>query len=179
MALEILILSVLRTGPTHGYELKRRVQRPTLTKLSNNSLYPALRRFEASGAVTKTVEEQDGKPAKKVYSITDAGRQQLSELVSTLPPELAASDEEFLIRLGFFTEIDVEHRLGILAVRKAVIDGALEQVRTLIVESAQSPARRWRNLSMERLISRFEEESRWIADLAVMAAQDEERDATT
>ncbi len=31
VVLEIFVLSVLRRGPVHGYELKRRVQRPSLT----------------------------------------------------------------------------------------------------------------------------------------------------
>jgi DNA-binding PadR family transcriptional regulator len=50
MMLEIFVLSVLRTGPVHGYELKRRVQRPSFATLSNNSLYPMLRRSTPSRA---------------------------------------------------------------------------------------------------------------------------------
>src|ERR1700712_756760 len=105
MVVEIFALSILRSGPVHGYELKRRVQRPSLTPLSNNSLYPMLRRFEADGLVTKTIEEHDGRPSRKVYAITDAGRERLRSLLSSLPPELASSDEEFLVRVSFFPEI--------------------------------------------------------------------------
>jgi len=86
MSLDIFLLSILRAGPGHGYELKRRVQRPTLTPLSNNSLYPALRRFELAGAVTKRVETSEGRPARNVFAITDSGREVFRDLVSTLPP---------------------------------------------------------------------------------------------
>jgi DNA-binding PadR family transcriptional regulator len=86
MVLEILILSSLRKGPMHGYELKRQVQRPTFTRLGNSSLYPALRRFEQSGALTQHVEEQDGKPSRKVYTITEDGLAEFHELIATLPP---------------------------------------------------------------------------------------------
>jgi len=44
--IEILILRRLRSGPAHGYELRKRVEETTGFVLHNNSLYPALRRFE-------------------------------------------------------------------------------------------------------------------------------------
>ncbi len=49
--IEILILRRLRSGPAHGYELRKRVEQTTGFVLHNNSLYPALRRFEEAGAV--------------------------------------------------------------------------------------------------------------------------------
>jgi DNA-binding PadR family transcriptional regulator len=169
MAIEIIILSVLRAGPVHGYELKRRVQRTTLTALSNNSLYPVLRRFEEAGAVTKAVEEQDGRPARKVYTITDTGRRMLVDLISTLPLSLAPNEEEFLVRVSFFHELSPANRLAILGARAAVLDGGIAQVRTLISESDQSPTREWRNLSMLHLVESFETERQWIADLTTKA----------
>lgn len=167
MALDILILSILRAAPVHGYELKQRVQRPTLTRLSNNSLYPYLRRFEAAGAVTSSLEQQDGKPSKRIYAITDAGRSLFSELVSTLPPDLAASDEEFLVRLSFFGEIDAAARKSILAARTEFVDARLGQVRALMAGSAALPE--WRALAMDHLIEQLERERTWLAALAEKA----------
>ena len=46
----ILILRRLRSGPAHGYELRKRVEQTTGFVLHNNSLYPALKRFEEAGA---------------------------------------------------------------------------------------------------------------------------------
>ncbi|MCU1513566.1 MAG: PadR family transcriptional regulator [Microbacteriaceae bacterium] len=169
MALDIIILGVLRAGPVHGYELKRRVQRPTLGALSNNSIYPALRRFESDGFVTKTVEEQDGKPSRKVYAITDAGRSHFMELISVLPPDLATSDEEFFVRLGFFEEVAPAGRAAILAARAAVIDRQLAQVLVLRSEVMAAATTRWRQDAMDELIARLERERTWIGDLATRA----------
>ena len=171
MALDIIILSVLRAAPVHGYELKRRVQRPTLSPLSNNSLYPYLRRFEQAGAVTKTVEEHEGRPARNVYAITDVGRRMLTDLISTLPLEQAGNDEEFLVRLSFFGEIAPANRTAILAARAAVLDGAIAQVRTLLGESEPSPEREWRNLAMGQLLERLHSERSWIATLTEKASE--------
>ncbi len=170
MALDIIILSVLRTAPVHGYELKRRVQRPSLNPLSNNSLYPYLRRFEQAGAVTKTVEEQEGRPPRNVYAITDVGRRTLTDLISTLPLAQAGNDEEFMVRLSFFGEIAPANRTAILAARVAVLDGAIAQVHTLVGESEHSPAREWRNLAMDQLLDRLQSERAWIATLTDKAS---------
>jgi DNA-binding PadR family transcriptional regulator len=169
VAVEIIMLAVLRAGPVHGYELKRRVQRTTLTALSNNSLYPILRRFEQNGVVTKTVEAQSGRPDRNVYTITDAGRGLLTELISVLPPQLAANDEDFLVRVSFFHELQPAQRLAILAARASVVDAAIAQVTALLSESDMTPTREWRNLTMRRLVENFERERSWITELETKA----------
>ena len=72
---EILILRRLHGGPAHGYELRKRVEETTGFVLHNNSLYPALRRFEEAGAVTKAAEPQQGRLLRLVYTLTDVGRE--------------------------------------------------------------------------------------------------------
>ena len=71
-----LILHVLEEKPMHGYEIIR-----TLEKLSHGfwrpsagSMYPTLQLLEEQGLIAG--EERDG---KKVYSLTDAGREQAKE----------------------------------------------------------------------------------------------------
>jgi DNA-binding PadR family transcriptional regulator len=169
MVLEIFVLSVLRAGPVHGYELKRRVQRPSFTPLSNNSLYPMLRRFETAGIVTKTVEAQEGKPSKNVYAITDLGRDRLTKLLRSLPTSLAMNEEEFLVRLSFFPELPPESRRDVLAARTAVLDARHAQVAALLDETDESPKREWQNLAMRRVLELTDNERRWIATLEMKA----------
>lgn len=175
MVLEILLLSSLRKGPMHGYELKRQVQRPTFTPLGNSSLYPMLRRFEQSGAVTQELEKQDGRPARKVYTITDAGREEFRELIATLPPDVAANEEEFLVRVGFFGELTPAERLHILAARAAVVDAKTAQVLALMTDRERSTRHDdWPRLATGRFLHQLREEREWIAEL--MTEQEERRD---
>ncbi len=176
MALDIIILSILRSGPVHGYELKRRAQRPSLADLSNNSLYPYLRRFEDAGAVTHTLEAQQKRPPRKVYSITESGRRMLLELISTLPLELAADDEEFLVRLSFFHEVAPANRRAILGARTAVVDAAIARVATLLDETASTgdqPTRAWRTAAMTEILNRLRAERGWIDTLTEKADHDD------
>lgn len=169
MSIEIYTLSVLRNGPVHGYELKRRVRRPSIAPVNNNSLYPALRRLEQAGAVTKTVEPQEGRPARNVYAITPSGRDLLLDLVSTLPPELAGDDEEFLLRVSFFDEVPHGGRHAVLQARRDVVEAALVQVRGLLAEPSPGPARPWRRRAQEQLVERLEQELRWLDELRAEA----------
>lgn len=77
--LEALILGVLRTEPLHGYEISKRIKSLSDKVLSygEGQLYPALHRLETDGAVGASWIPQDGKPPRKVYSITDEGRKLL------------------------------------------------------------------------------------------------------
>ncbi|MFI2755060.1 PadR family transcriptional regulator [Cellulomonas sp. P22] len=169
MTVEIYALSVLRSGPVHGYELKSRIRRPSIAPVNNNSLYPALRRLERDGAVTKSVEQQEGRPARNVYTITEVGRRLLLDLVSTLPRELADDDEEFLLRVSFFDELPVPSRLDVLRVRRETVEQALAQVQRLLAEPAQAPARPWRRRAQEQLVDRLVQELQWLDELRTEA----------
>jgi PadR family transcriptional regulator PadR len=75
-----LILAVLAGAPRHGYGIAREIERRSEQALSlgEGSLYPALRLLEADGLVTSAWEPQPSGPARKVYSLTDAGRKELA-----------------------------------------------------------------------------------------------------
>ena len=86
MNVRTLCLSILYEGEATGYEIRRLCGEGECSyfiEASFGSIYPALAKLEDDGLVVSRTEQQDGKPAKKVYSITDAGRaafaQQLSE----------------------------------------------------------------------------------------------------
>jgi DNA-binding PadR family transcriptional regulator len=127
--IEILILRRLRSGPAHGYELRKRVEQTTGFVLHNNSLYPALRRFEEAGAVTKTAEPQEGRPPRLVYTLTEVGHELLHDMLAELPPEQAADEAEFLARLGQFSLLSSSERISVLAARTRAVRDQLAHYR--------------------------------------------------
>src|SRR5690606_18046170 len=77
-----LCLSILYNGEASGYDIRRMCTEEEFAyfvEASYGSIYPALAKLEEDGLVTSRTEQQDGKPARKVYSITDAGRQAFAE----------------------------------------------------------------------------------------------------
>jgi DNA-binding PadR family transcriptional regulator len=79
--LRLYLLKLLDESPRHGYEVIRLLQDRFLGVYapSPGTIYPRLARLEEDGLVTH--EEVDG---KKVYSITDKGREEIRNRISDL-----------------------------------------------------------------------------------------------
>lgn len=78
--LDLIVLHLLQAEPTNGYDLSLRIQATTRDVLNVNagSLYPALYRLEEKGLVRAEWEDTEKGRRAKVYSLTAAGRKQLS-----------------------------------------------------------------------------------------------------
>src|SRR5438067_2226223 len=80
--LDMLILRTLRTGPAHGHQIAKHIQRSTdeVLQVEHGSLYPALHRLERKGWVSAKWElaGKDQKREFKYYRLTSAGRRQLA-----------------------------------------------------------------------------------------------------
>jgi DNA-binding PadR family transcriptional regulator len=75
-----LVLSLLAEGESHGYQLERQVRNRGFrhwADVKRSVIYQALKRMQRLGMVESRLEEGGG-PARKVYSITEAGRSRLS-----------------------------------------------------------------------------------------------------
>jgi PadR family transcriptional regulator len=79
--LELIVLQLLRAEPTNGYELAQRIVTISRGVLSANagSLYPALYRLEARDLIRASWEESKTGRRVKVYSLTAAGRRELTQ----------------------------------------------------------------------------------------------------
>jgi PadR family transcriptional regulator PadR len=79
--LDLLILKSLSLGPLHGYGIIQRIRQLSgeMLTVEQGSLYPALYRIEQRGWVgSKWGTNETGRKAK-FYTLTKAGRRQLSE----------------------------------------------------------------------------------------------------
>jgi DNA-binding PadR family transcriptional regulator len=98
-----LCLGVLVHGDSSGYEIKKAFEEGALGHIQDASfsaIYPALARLHDEGLVTAKAIEQDGRPAKKVYSITPKGRMAfIDALIVPAEPDRLRSD--FLFQMMF------------------------------------------------------------------------------
>lgn len=78
-SLEALILGALRDGPRHGYAIAKSIEQKGggVLKMGENQLYPTLHRLERDGHVVADWQPQEGKPPRKVYSLTESGTAEL------------------------------------------------------------------------------------------------------
>jgi DNA-binding PadR family transcriptional regulator len=158
--LELAILGLLKEQELHGYELKKRLTAALgpFSSVSFGSLYPALARLEAAGAV-KAVEAHEtpaqraipmtgsmtgeaaafrarrepkrGGRAKKVYGITERGEELFEELLAA---DSASGDDDraFNLKLAFCRYLPTEARIGLLERRRAHLVERLARARASI-----------------------------------------------
>ncbi len=141
--LEMAVLGLLKEQDMHGYELKKRLSDvfAVPSAVSFGSLYPALARLEAAGAVLTVagargampegagpaLTERRGDRRRKVYRITPLGAQMFGELLTGA--QGGAEDERsFHLRLAFARYLPPESRLGLLERRRAVLGERLAQL---------------------------------------------------
>ena len=168
---EILILRRLRGGPAHGYELRKRVEETTGFVLHNNSLYPALKRFEEAGAVTKAAQPQEGRPPRLVYTLTETGHELLHDMIVDLPADQAADPSEFLARLGQFSLINPAERAAVLASRTQAVRQQLAHYQAMY-QLATDHREPWGARATAELIRRHEQELAWLAELGELAREE-------
>ncbi len=77
----LALLSMLESGPKHGYELMKELETKSggVYKASAGAIYPALQQLEDEGLVTS-----DQSAGKRVYSLTEAGRAELQREADTV-----------------------------------------------------------------------------------------------
>ena len=78
--IEICVLAAMLRGPTYGYQLIKDVE-PYMA-ISESTLYPILKRLEASKTLTDYSVEHNGR-LRRFYRITDAGRKQHSDFLES------------------------------------------------------------------------------------------------
>lgn len=82
--IKTLILYYLSIKPTHGYEIQKYIQINKMdewTKIQSGSIYYALAKLEKDGLIQLQKEENIGAKVRKIYYITDKGREALKELL--------------------------------------------------------------------------------------------------
>lgn len=144
MTVRTLCLSILYEGEATGYEIRKlsvEGECSYFVDASFGSIYPALARLEADGLVTSRVEQQAGKPAKKIYAITEAGRR---AFINSLFEKLGEDEfrSEFLLFARFASELPaslVEQRLR---ERIEMIDAQIAEIDKIATEHSH-PADEW------------------------------------
>ncbi|MGN6606959.1 MAG: PadR family transcriptional regulator [Jatrophihabitans sp.] len=101
MALEHAILVSLSERASTGYELARRFDKSIgrFWTATHQQVYKVLGRMDEAGWVTAEQVAQEGRPDKKVYRVTDAGRAELRAWIGApTEPEVGRSDLAVKIR---------------------------------------------------------------------------------
>lgn len=74
LLIEFLILSIIDSQDSYGYEISQTIK--IVADIKESTLYPILKKLEKGGYVTTYSQEFQGRK-RKYYYITEAGKEQL------------------------------------------------------------------------------------------------------
>ncbi|MBL8599384.1 MAG: helix-turn-helix transcriptional regulator [Devosia sp.] len=144
MNVRTICLSILYDGEATGYEIRKlsvEGEYSYFIDASYGAIYPALQKLEADKFVTSRVARQDGRPSKKIYSITELGRR---EFINSLFDKLGADEyrSEFMLFARFAPELPQSLVIQRLNERLESLDQAVAEMDRLATNHT-SPADRW------------------------------------
>jgi DNA-binding PadR family transcriptional regulator len=171
MPLAHAILGFLDYEPMSGYDLKKFFDQSVahFWSATQSHIYKALETLESEGFVESRIIPQEGKPNRKEYHITKAGRAELHRWVVT-PLPLAATREAWLIQIFFSHTSTNEEIIELLKARAKDIRTMLEvfhtQIPASVDENSAQPgfarmSQLWQ-LTADYGASYFESELVWI-----------------
>ena len=131
MNIRTLCLGILSFGDSTGYEIKKMAEEGLFShfiEASFGSIYPALTKMTEEGLLTCRSEVQDGKPDKKIYSITSQGRSALREALTVFPRK-DKFKSEFLFIMLMSEHVDQAHISAVLKQRAAELEEELEMIQ--------------------------------------------------
>lgn len=117
-SLENAALGLLINGPKHGYGLYQDFCSAfaRIWKAGQANFYAALASLETKGYLQSSAEPQAGRPARRVYQITDTGREAFFDWLHRPVSSLRSIRVELIAKLRFF------HRLGLSGAPELIDD---------------------------------------------------------
>jgi len=139
-----LCLAILNFGEATGYEIRKQSIEGDFSYFVDTSfgaIYPALNRLTEEGLVECRDEVNPGKPARKVYSITPAGRAAFVEaLHEAVEPDVFKS--QFLLVSMNCEFVEPKHMARLVDERIGYLESMLEMMRAAKAECGQ-PGSNW------------------------------------
>ncbi|WP_225095956.1 PadR family transcriptional regulator [Streptomyces sp. CoH27] len=144
MSLKYAVLAALLEGEASGYELSKAfdVSLANFWPATPQQLYRELERLAQDGLVQARTVQQERRPNKRMFTLTGAGRAELTAFAAEPPKRPTAVRDEFLIKIQAMdggdpevTRTLVEERMGwargkldrYWRVRERLLDGRSEE----------------------------------------------------
>jgi DNA-binding PadR family transcriptional regulator len=128
---ELLSLALIYSEPRHAYALNGIVKRMNLEQwahISQASIYNALNRLAESGCVEVTSKKVGRMPERKVFSITNEGRQRLKQELREALLSANTGENPFHLAAMFAFGLSAREFTALLAERIARLERGCEEM---------------------------------------------------
>lgn len=133
MDIKTLCLGVLTQGEASGYDIKKHFECvfSHFYVAGFGSIYPALNDLARDGLVTCREEPQGNRPDRKLYALTDKGREAFNKALLSTPPKHRIRSE-FFVLLHFAHLMPAKHLAAVLDERIGDITRSLQELQRVL-----------------------------------------------
>ncbi|EHJ51790.1 PadR family transcriptional regulator [Streptococcus macacae] len=127
-----VVLGILFESSSTGYEIKQKFETVfrNFYNASFGSIYPILHKLEQQGKIESSVVHQDGKPDKKVYTITEKGTEAFHQYLQT-EIEPRKNKWDFMVRMYFADNLSIQKQREMIDVELMRQEDSMEQLLEL------------------------------------------------
>ena len=152
--LKYVILGSLNYQRMSGYELKQFTDRSTSNfwHAELSQIYATLKTLEKNGLVTSTSIPQEGRPERRVYALTDSGRQALDDWLRVPFTEIDQYKDTLLLKLFFSARLDKSAILTQLHLQRGLHQRLIDQFRTETADNIAETAEKVPALRKDALL---------------------------
>jgi DNA-binding PadR family transcriptional regulator len=155
------VLALLAESPAHGYEIKRGLEDrfgAVIAPLNAGQVYTTLQRLQRDALVRDDAVEQSGRPDKRVYRLTDAGRDALREWLGS-PSAPTRLRDDFFMKLHFAHDLGLADPAELIAAQRAAYLGALAELERVLEGGGEDHVT---TLAVEGAALHLEADLRWL-----------------
>lgn len=164
-SIELGLLGFLRQGPRHGYAIHQQLSDPAglgpVWRIKLSQLYALLNKLEEAGYLEANTEPQDGRPPRKLFHLTSAGREAFHTWIQEPVRRGRSLRLEFLIKLYFARLEGDDAAERLLAAQREQCRQWL-QAEQEIVDEAAAGGRRYGRLVHEFRSGQLQAMLHWI-----------------
>jgi DNA-binding PadR family transcriptional regulator len=134
--IKFILLGFLNYQPMTGYDLKQSIDSSTahFWHAHHSQIYTTLRQMEQDGLATSEFIREEGQPNRRVYTIADAGRQELTAWLDQTLTEMSPIKEELLVRLFFSAQRYPQKVLAELLIQRQLHEAKAAEYNKMVAE---------------------------------------------
>ena len=129
---ELAILGLLCEKPLYGYTIEKIIEERGMrhwTDIGFSSIYYVLKRLESRNLIVSSCKQQENKPSRKVYTITQDGEHQMKEKVNSLLSQNQRIVSPFDLGIAHLHFLSATETIACLNERIKALDKAIEHIK--------------------------------------------------
>lgn len=162
---EAAILGLLCESPLYGYTIEKIIEERGMrhwTDIGFSSIYYVLKRLESKMLITSSCEQQEDKPSRKVYTITDAGLGMMKRTVRSLLASHRRISSPFDLGIAHLPLIPEQDAVACMRERLAALDRIIEHVRQIRKQKADEKRPYYVLALFDRTLAHLDTEKNWV-----------------